>query len=112
MGRVNIVEIPSMTSDDVRPFVEGIISYVKNPKVDVQDLLKSYASEIEDENIQEETYPFTDEALEALKSACGQLIVPREICYLLGRGAAYAKIRQRHVVSRKDLESASVGATD
>lgn len=110
IGRENIVEIPSMASDDVKPFVSGIVNYVRDSNSDARKIITEHSSETE-EKVTAELYPFSEDALEAIKSACGQLIVPREICRLMSRGAAYAKLRNKHVVTRKDVESAAaIGA--
>lgn len=109
MGRQNIVEIPPMASDDVRPFAEGIIGYVKEAKFDAKKAADEYHNEADGESLSKELYPFTSDAIEAIKAACGQIIVPREICFLLGRAAAYSKIRGKHVVTRKDVDSATAG---
>lgn len=108
IGKESIVEIPGMAPEDVRPFVGGVVGYVRDPSINVDERVKSYKDETE-ENLQAELYPFTVEALDAIKTACGQVIVPRDICRLMGRGAAYAKLRNKHVVTSKDIESASTG---
>lgn len=112
VGRSNIVPIPSMSPDDVLPFVRGLIGYVRDPGVSVKAELQKYRAETpEGEDVTEDLYPFTRAAVEAIKSANPSLIVPREICHLMGRSAAYAKLRGKHVVGAKDVESASAAAS-
>lgn len=108
MGRENLVEIPGMNPDDVLPFVQGVVGYIRDPSVDVTARVREYSKETS-EQLTEYLYPLTKEAVEAIKTACGQLIVPRDICRLMSRGAAYAKLRGKHVVTSKDIESASGG---
>lgn len=108
IGRENIVEIPGMDPEDVNPFVRGVVEYVREPDIDIKERLESYKKETE-ENVGEDLYPFTEEAVDAIKTACGQIISPRDVCRLMGRGAAYAKLRGKHVVTNKDIESASTG---
>lgn len=105
IGKENIVEIPAMTSDDVEPFVKDLVQYVRDPKVDVSEKIEIAKRETNEE-ISEDFYPFTKDALEAIKSACGTMIVPRSICRYMSKSAAYAKIRGKMCVTKKDVESA------
>jgi Cdc6-like AAA superfamily ATPase len=112
IGKQNIVEIPPMASDDVRPFTEGIVGYVRDQSFDVKKAVGHYRPDADSETLTDELYPFTVDAIEAIKAACGQMILPREICFLLGRSSAYSKIRGKHVVTRKDVDSATAGPVE
>lgn len=106
IGKENLVEIPPMTSGDIKPFVSGIVGYVRDSNFKAEELINKYSNETE-EKLSPDLYPFTESSLESIKSACGQLIVPRDICRFMSKAAAFAKIRKKHVVTTKDVDSAA-----
>jgi hypothetical protein len=106
IGKMNSKEIPQMSQDDVLPFVTGVVGYIRAEGDSVKDRIERYKEET-DEHVTEDLYPFTMEAIEAIKTVSAQKIVPREICQLLSLSAASAKIRGKHVVGSKDVSSAS-----
>ena len=103
LGR-NIVEIPAMTSDDVEPFIKDLVQYIREPKADVDGLIEKAKGETEEE-IVKDFYPFTMEAIEEIKAACGHIITPRDICMFMSKAASFAKIRKKHIVTKKDVSS-------
>jgi len=99
----DISEIPTMTSNDVLPFVTDLVKYIRDPAADIGKLMKA-AAEDTDETLDEELYPFTQEAIEAIKVACGDKKTPRAITKAMSKGAGRAIVRNKHVVSSKEIE--------
>lgn len=99
----DISEIPTMTSNDVLPFVTDLVKYIRDPAANIGKLIK-IASEETDETLDEGIYPFTQEAIEAIKAACGDKKTPRAITRSMSKGAGRAVIRKKHVVSSKEIE--------
>jgi hypothetical protein len=58
------------------------------------------------EQVVADLYPFTKEAIEALRVKLGKSIVPREICFIMSRAASYAKnIMKLNVITKKAIEN-------
>jgi len=106
LGKRDIVVIPSMTSEDVEPFIKDILDYLRDLNADVDKLVEQAKAETEEE-IEKEFYPFTKEAIGEIKSACGQIITPRDITRFMSDAASYAKLRGKHVITKKDVASVS-----
>ncbi len=106
LGKKDIVVIPSMTSDDVEPFIKDIIAYLASDKLDISKRIKEAKTETE-ETIEKEVYPFTKEAIDEIKSACGQIITPRDITRFMSDGASFAKLRGKQIITKKDVASVS-----
>jgi hypothetical protein len=90
IGTDALIEIPSLDDPDVDKFIKGIIAYVQNPAVDVAGLVTT-ASNTTDEPILQDFFPFTENAIDALKSHLTQIMTPREITMKMTRalGRAY-----------------------
>ncbi len=84
------IEIRSLDEADVSKFIKGVISYVRDPAANLQALIAA-ASQTTNENIDPEFFPFTEEALDSLKSHLTQIMTPREITMKMTRalGRAY-----------------------
>ncbi len=99
----DISEIPTMTSNDVLPFVTDLVKHFRDPAANISELVK-IAKEETDETLDEDLYPFTQDAVEAIKAACGDKKTPRAITRAMSKGAGRAVIRKKHVVSSKEIE--------
>lgn len=106
LGKRDIVDIPGMTSEDVNSFIRDIIAYFIDPNVNVDELIAVAKTET-DEQIAKDFYPFTKEAVDEIKAACEQIITPREITRFMSDASSYAKIRGKHIVTKKDVASIS-----
>lgn len=84
------IEIRALDDADVDGFIKGVIAYVKDTTVDVA-ALASAASNTVDESLSADFFPFTEEAIDALKSRLTQIMTPREITMKMTRalGRAY-----------------------
>ncbi len=83
------IEIPALEDPDVDRFVKGVVEYVRDPAADI-DALVSAASQQNSETLTKELFPFSEEALEALKSSLRDVMTPREIAMKMTRGLGRA----------------------
>jgi hypothetical protein len=84
------IEIPPLDEPDVDRFILGVIKYLRNDGADTASLM-SEASATTTEATKLELFPFSEEALDALKSHLTQIMTPREITMKMTRslGRAY-----------------------
>lgn len=88
LGQESLIEIPAMQDPDVDRFIQEVITYVREPTVDL-DALLGPAKETTSETVSPETFPFTNESIEALKSRLSQML-PREITMRMTRALGRA----------------------
>lgn len=101
----NQCEIPPMVSDDLETFIEDLIGYTRPKDLKLESLLQRAMSQTK-EQVVADLYPFTKEAIEALRVKLGKSIVPREICFIMSRAASYAKnIMKLNVITKKAIEN-------
>jgi hypothetical protein len=96
LGKDAMIEIPAMHDPDVNKFIERVTAYVRDPVFDVSMAIGK-AKETE-EQISEQTFPFTLEAMEALKSKT-QLLTPREITLQMTRALGRAHRLEKWVIT-------------
>jgi len=84
------IEIRSLDDADVNKFIKGVISYVRDREANLDTLIAA-GSKTTKESINPEFFPFTEDALDALKSHLTQIMTPREITMKMTRalGRAY-----------------------
>jgi hypothetical protein len=89
LGKDAQIEITSLSSPDVDKFIEGVVSYLRASEVSVKDLVGK-ASAATTEKISPQYFPFTDEAVDAIKSKTPTM-TPRAITLKMTRalGRAY-----------------------
>lgn len=90
LGAAARISVPALSEPDVDKFIKGVIAYVRDPDADVPTLV-SEASGSESERIEVDFFPFTEEAVDALKSHLTQMMTPREVTLSMTRalGRAY-----------------------
>jgi hypothetical protein len=96
------IEIPSLDEPDVGTFIKGVIRYLRDPSVDLGDLVKKAAAS--SETVDPDYFPFTENAIDALKSQLTQIMTPREITMKMTRGLGRA-----HRANRPAITSECVG---
>lgn len=91
LGSEAQIEIPSLPDPDVDRFIKGVIEYTRDPAADLAILIADASQSAGGEHVEEGFFPFTGEAVEALKSQLMQLMTPREITIKMTRalGRAY-----------------------
>ena len=94
-----IIEIPSLQEPDVDTFIQGVIQYLRDPEADIDKLIEE-AQGPTGEVVHSATFPFTEEAIEALKSNLMTLMLPREITMRMTRALGRAYRENRKVVTR------------
>jgi len=84
------IEIPPLDEPDVDRFILGVIKYLRADEARTSEL-KSSASATTTETVKLELFPFSEEALDTLKSHLTQIMTPREITMKMTRslGRAY-----------------------
>jgi hypothetical protein len=104
LTRENVKEIPPMVSEDVEPFIKDIIGYNRPNGLKLDSLLQKARSQTK-EQVVEDLYPFTKDALDAIKVKLEKSIVPREICLIMSRAASYAKnMMKLSTITKKAIE--------
>lgn len=101
LGAEAKVEIPSLESPDVDRFIAGIIKFVRDQNFDIHQMVASVCAGA-DEKITEEFYPFSIEAIEALKSKT-PILTPREITMQMTRSLGRAYRRNQKYISSANV---------
>lgn len=89
LGNEAQVEISSLDDEDVNKFIKVIIGFVREPSTDVQALINA-ASPSVSESLNQDFFPFSEEAVDALKSKLTQFMTPREITITMTRSLGRA----------------------
>jgi Cdc6-like AAA superfamily ATPase len=89
LGTEAQLEISVMEDEEVDSFIQQVIAFVRDPEVD-QDALWSEAASVTEETIVAGFLPFTEEAVESLKSKLTQQMTPREITINMTRALGRA----------------------
>lgn len=89
LGTEGIIEIPAMHDPDLDRFISGVIAFVRDPAADVPALVATAQAEVGG-TIEADFFPFTNEAIDALKSNLTQMMTPREITLKMTRALGRA----------------------
>lgn len=89
LGTEARIEIPSLDEPDVDRFIKGVILYLRADSAEV-DVLTKAAGDSTSEAVDPEFFPFTEEAIDALKSRLTQIMTPREITMKMTRALGRA----------------------
>ena len=98
LGAAAQIQVPALDEPDVNIFIKRVIAHLRDPGVDVATKV-SEASGATDERIDPEFYPFTDDAVETLKSHLTQFMTPREIGLSMTRALGRAYRSEKPVIS-------------
>jgi hypothetical protein len=91
------IEIPALPDPDVNSFIERVIQYLRDPDFDVKSAIQ-VASASSPEQLEPAFFPFTLEAVEAVKSRT-RLLTPREITMQMTRALGRAHRKGRSVIT-------------
>ncbi len=97
-----LIEIPALQDPDVDRFIQGVIRFVREPGVDLISLVQA-AKATTDETVDADTFPFTTESIDALKSRLMSQMLPREITMRMTRALGRAFRQNRLVVTREAI---------
>lgn len=89
LGAEGIIELPAMHDPDLDRFITGVIAYVREPAADISALVTAAQAEVGG-TIDEDFFPFTADAIDALKSNLTQMMTPREITLKMTRALGRA----------------------
>ena len=98
----SLIEIPAMQDPDVDRFIRGVIDYLREPAADLTALVAA-ASQVTDESVTHETFPFTSESIEALKSRLMSQMLPREITMQMTRALGRAFRNDSLIIDRASI---------
>lgn len=94
LGAQATIEVPHIPDADVDAFIRQVIGFVRDPQVRISDLTAA-ARKTTKEHLDEAFFPFSNEALQAMKSRLSRDMTPREITISMTQAAGKA-----HLVSR------------
>jgi hypothetical protein len=94
-----VKEIPSLDDPDVEPFIQQIIKHVRNPDIDISALVEEAKNAGVGETIKEDLFPFTEEAIQALKGNLGLDMTPREITLSMTHALGKAHLLNRSAIT-------------
>jgi DNA polymerase III delta prime subunit len=98
LGPDAFIEIPAMDADDIDEFLKALISYIREPSLDVSERIKVSAQQTS-EQLTDAFYPVTMEALDAL---LGRIITPGELILRLTKALGRAYRQNRVVITSQD----------
>jgi hypothetical protein len=99
LGSQATIEVPHIPDPDVDSFIRQVIAFVRDASAPIPELT-STARKSTSEAIDEAFFPFSTEALQALKSRLSRDMTPREITIAMTQAAGKA-----HLVSRPCVTS-------
>ncbi len=97
------IEIPALQDPDVDKFIEGVIAYVRDPNANQGQLMEA-AKDQTGESIEANMFPFTVEAIDALKSRLDVGMLPREITMQMTRALGRAFRSNQLAVTRESIQ--------
>lgn len=97
LGPDAMIEIPSLPGDAVHKFIEGVLEYVRDSSIDAAAAITKHSGETQ-ETLHKKYFPFTDEAVEAVKSHT-KFLTPREITMQMTRALGRAHRKGQRFIS-------------
>lgn len=99
----NIIQIPTLDTDDASRFMKDVIQYVRDPKCDVKAKLKKKAPE---EKVSVSTYPFSEEALDQILASIPEesQLTPRRLIDALSNAVGNAALEESPYVYARHVE--------
>jgi len=99
IGVHNLIPISEISANDVDDFIKVILNYIvdKEQAKHKTDELKGSM----DETLEIDLFPFTNEAIEALKGTLRGIMTPREITQRMSDSAGKAFLMKRPVITRE-----------
>jgi hypothetical protein len=99
LGPDALLEIPALEDADVSKFIKKVIQYVRDPAMDVKELVKKAKGTV-DEDVTADFFPFTEVAIDTLKSRLTDVMTPREITMKMTRAMGRAfRLKKRAITS-------------
>lgn len=103
LGMQATIDIPHIPDPDVDGFIRQVIAYVRSRDANINELI-SGAGDANGERLDADFFPFTVEALQALKSRLSRDMTPREITIAMTHVAGRA-----HLMGQRCITSSIIG---
>jgi len=103
IGRSNLIEVPQLNQNDIDEFIKEIVEYLREPGVDISKKIAE-AKKGSREDFDLNFFPFSKEAIEALKSALGHAMTPREITLKMTQAIGKAFLMKKPFVTQDVIE--------
>lgn len=97
IGTQNLLEIPEISPEDVDAFINAIIRHTVSKEF-AEKRVEELKTQI-DEELKVDVYPFTTEAIEALKGTLRGIMTPREITQRMTDAAGKAYLMKKRAIS-------------
>lgn len=97
LGRDAMIDIPALHDPDVDRFIQKVVEYVRDVNFQLDNAVTLGQSSTK-ERVKKDYFPFTAEAVDALKSKT-QLLTPREITMQMTRALGRAHRLQNRVIT-------------
>jgi hypothetical protein len=98
IGSQATIEIPHIPDPDVDGFIRQVIGYVRDRNANIAELVGG-AGNTHQETLGVDFFPFTNEAIQAMKSRLSRDMTPREITITMTQTAGRAFLMGRRVVT-------------
>jgi hypothetical protein len=98
LGSQATIEVPHIPDPDVDGFIRQVIAYVRDKTTPIADLVSAARAKTT-ENLDADFFPFTTEALQAMKSRLSRDMTPREITLSMTQTAGRAHLMSRPCVT-------------
>ena len=96
LGPDAYMEIDALTDPEVNTFIKGIIAYLRKPDLDVTAAVAN--ADAQGEDMEEDLFPFTVDAVDAIKSRT-QMLTPRDITIQMTRALGRAHRRSLSTIT-------------
>lgn len=98
VGTHNLIPITEISSDDVDNFIKRIIEYIVDKEI-AKKKIEEHKTKTK-EKLDLEFYPFTKEAVEALKGTLRGIMTPREITQRMSDAAGKAFLMKQLIITK------------
>jgi hypothetical protein len=102
LGPQAAIEVPHIPDPDVDGFIREVIAYVRDPKADINALVR-VAKKSTTEKLEVDFFPFSVEAIQAMKSRLSRDMTPREITIAMTQAAGRAHLQSRPCVTSEQF---------
>lgn len=99
IGSHNLIPISEISPNNVDMFIKAILNYIVN-KEQAKQKIDKFKGSI-DETLETDLFPFTNEAIEALKGTLRGIMTPREITQRMSDSAGKAFLMKRSIITRE-----------
>lgn len=103
-GSESEVRVPAMSDTYVADFIKSVIKYVRLPDVPVAPLVDAAKAVYPQEAFVADIFPFSEEAIESIRTRLGSQNLPREITYFMTRALGRALLRDHTAILSADTQ--------